>query len=926
MLSKFPRLTFSYAAGLITALIGLLVLIGYQFDVATLKSFHPYGTDMAANTAAAFLFAGIALMALQHSHRFAHRLVQFLALVILLIGIFSVYQNFFDRNTGFDEILYRKSVKAMSAPNPSSMAPNTAVNFLLLGFAFMLFTLPKFRQSFLIEFSLIFSLTLSIIGLFGYLSGFVEFAGTSGYTKIAANTAGTFIILCVGMLFTAYERQHTPITIEQKLFAGLTVTTAFIIFITFLSISGIKSLLQASDWVEHTQEVKNQLGAVLSHVLEVQSSGRGFVLTGNDKYLRPREKASRELPTLLNDLRLHTVDNPYQQRALVSLDRLIEKRLAFSDTIISTCRIKGEREARLLIATDRGNILTDSIRTLVAQMIAEDDRHLQTKNEDEIHQANRSQLIIYLSLAVQVLLLAFIFVLVKRDAAGRRKAEDRFRLVVESAPNAIILVDFNGTIRLVNAQAENYFGYNRNELLGKKIEMLIPRENAVDHTFLRSSFFAHPETRGMGMGRDLFGLRKDGAKIPVEVGLSPIQSEEEMLVLVSLIDITERKQAEDALRQLNEELEDRVKERTASLRKNEERLRTTLDNMMEGCHLIGFDWRYIYLNDAADKHNRRPKEELLGNKYMDMWPGIEATTVFGIIKQCMEERIARHMENEFVFPDGTTGWFDLSIQPVPEGVFILSMDITDRKRAENELQKLNEELERRVIERTAQLEVANKELEAFSYSVSHDLRAPLRSIDGFSLALLEDHTHQLNAQAKDYLNRVRAASQRMAQLIDDLLNLSRVSRTEMRREKVNLSHLANAIAMQLQSTQPNRTVEFQIADDVIAEGDAHLLRVVMDNLLGNAWKYTSKHPTAKIEFGVLTRDGVLAYFVRDDGVGFDMAHADKLFGAFQRLHAMRDFAGTGVGLATVQRIVHRHGGNVWAEGKVNEGATFYFTL
>ncbi|MBE8999538.1 hypothetical protein G1O98_07310 [Nostoc sp. UIC10630] len=256
----------------------------------------------------------------------------------------------------------------------------------------------------------------------------------------------------------------------------------------------------------------------------------------------------------------------------------------------------------------------------------------------------------------------------------------------------------------------------------------------------------------------------------------------------------------------------------------------------------------------------------------------------------------------------------------------LQTEINERKKAESEILRLNVQLEQRVAERTAQLEATNKEMEAFSYSVSHDLRAPLRSIDGFSQALLEDYADKLDTLGQNYLQRVRAATQRMAQLIDDLLNLSRLTRSEMRSEKVDLSALVEAIATELHKTQPERQVEFAIAPGLVTNGDAHLLRIVLENLLGNAWKFTGKHQKARIEFGLLQQDDTHVYFVRDDGTGFDMAYVEKLFGAFQRLHAMTEFEGTGIGLATVQRIVHRHGGRVWAESAVEQGATFYFTL
>jgi signal transduction histidine kinase/HAMP domain-containing protein len=252
---------------------------------------------------------------------------------------------------------------------------------------------------------------------------------------------------------------------------------------------------------------------------------------------------------------------------------------------------------------------------------------------------------------------------------------------------------------------------------------------------------------------------------------------------------------------------------------------------------------------------------------------------------------------------------------------------TERKRADGEVRKLNVELEQRVVERTAQLEAANKELEAFSYSVSHDLRAPLRSIDGFSQALQEDYGEKVEGQGKDYIRRIRAATQRMADLIDALLTLSRVTRSEIRLEEVNLSRLARTIATDLQKIQPDRQAEFIIAEGLTANGDARLLRIVMENLIGNAWKFTSKKKNVCIELGSLKQDdGKLAYFIKDNGAGFDMAYADKLFGAFQRLHGTEEFSGTGIGLATVQRIIHRHGGRVWAEGEPEKGATFYFTF
>lgn len=250
------------------------------------------------------------------------------------------------------------------------------------------------------------------------------------------------------------------------------------------------------------------------------------------------------------------------------------------------------------------------------------------------------------------------------------------------------------------------------------------------------------------------------------------------------------------------------------------------------------------------------------------------------------------------------------------GVFAAARDVTAQKEAEEKIRL-----------RTAELYAVNEELEAFSYSVSHDLRAPLRAIDGFSQALLEDYSNQLDEQGKNYLDRVRAATQRMGQLIDDMLSLSRITRAEMRHETVDLTAIASDVLEELQKDQPERKVEWQVEPKLVAEGDPQLLRALLTNLLGNAWKYTSKTAAAKIELGAIRNaDDTTDFFVRDNGAGFDMAYADKLFGAFQRLHTSAEFPGTGIGLAIVQRIIHRHGGKIRGEGVPNQGAIFYFSL
>ncbi|MBN1895748.1 HAMP domain-containing protein [bacterium] len=270
--------------------------------------------------------------------------------------------------------------------------------------------------------------------------------------------------------------------------------------------------------------------------------------------------------------------------------------------------------------------------------------------------------------------------------------------------------------------------------------------------------------------------------------------------------------------------------------------------------------------------------------------------------------------------------FNESLSHIEETFHSMTSRVQELKNAEHEMWNMNSELERRVRERTGQFEAANRELEAFIYSVSHDLRAPLRSIDGFSSALEEEYADVMDVVGRDYLRRVRAACSRMSVLIDDLLKLSRLTQGDLVLGEVNLSKMVGKICQQLRQSDLSRNAEFEIESDVIAVADSRLIQVVLENLLGNAWKYTKHKVQAHIGFGVIRKGEEDCFFVRDNGAGFDMKEADRLFQKFQRLHLESDFEGSGIGLTTVRRIVFRHGGRVWAEGKENEGATFYFTL
>ncbi|MHB1238235.1 MAG: sensor histidine kinase [Gallionella sp.] len=368
-----------------------------------------------------------------------------------------------------------------------------------------------------------------------------------------------------------------------------------------------------------------------------------------------------------------------------------------------------------------------------------------------------------------------------------------------------------------------------------------------------------------------------------------------------------------------------------ALRDIDELMRMLIENIPNyAIFLLDPGGRILNWNAGAERLKGYRSEEIIGQHFSRLYP--EEDIRNGKPAKELEEALAKERSDDEgwrVRKDGTRFWASMTIMPVRSasgelrGFAKITRDMSDYKNAKDEILQLNANLERQVEERTA----TNNELEAFSYSVSHDLRAPLRSIDGFSQALLEDYAGSLDDRAKGYLNRVRAATQRMGDLIDDMLTLSRVTRAEMRREIVDLSALAADVLAELQQNEPERKVVWHIESGMTAVGDPHLLRVMLFNLLGNAWKFTGKTASARIEFAAKHNDNsAMEYFVRDNGVGFDMTYAGKLFNAFQRLHRTDEFHGTGIGLATVKRVIHRHGGQVRGEGVSGKGATFYFTL
>ena len=373
------------------------------------------------------------------------------------------------------------------------------------------------------------------------------------------------------------------------------------------------------------------------------------------------------------------------------------------------------------------------------------------------------------------------------------------------------------------------------------------------------------------------------------------------------------------------ELERQLARREEQVRQSEDKFAKAFQASPAAISIASLpDGRWLEMNEALTRMTGYSRQEALGHTSAELGL-VDAVARATILQSISQHGFVRDVEIQMHTKSAQVVDVLVSVEQVELNgqpcALTIQYDITELRRAEREVRRLNVDLEQRQVA----LEAANKELEAFSYSVAHDLRAPLRSIDGFSRALQDDYSGQLDAEGRSYIQRVRDSAQKMARLIDDLLMLSRLTRTEVHREAIDLSRLARSLLARLQMNEPERKAEITIADGIVVEADAQLVGILLENLLGNAWKFTSKRPVSRIEVGTQSA-GRLVIFIRDNGAGFDMAYADKLFGAFQRLHSAGEFEGTGIGLATVHRIVTRHNGRIWAEAEPDKGATFYFTL
>lgn len=684
-----------------------------------------------------------------------------------------------------------------------------------------------------------------------------------------------------------------------------------------ISFNTIRDFINGSRWVSHTQNTLVSMEELISLIKDADSNQRGYLVSDEEHYLDRYRKSVERIPSQLNQIKRLTSDNPSQQKNIEMLESLINARLALQQEVIQS-RKNGAEQAELLALFSQGEAVQEQIGLKVATMRAEEYGLLAQRSAVfENVSVITNQVIISADLAALTVLGVtgwLLFGEVRRRTQAEQVTKHYLAEVEDlynNAPCGYYSIDKDGVLVKVNDTWLNWAGYKREEVLCKsRLSDFMTPESAERFW---SSF---PQFKESGVLQDVEFefISKAGKIIPLSVSATAVRdSEGKYLMSRSLaFDVSERKQAEQKLRQSNVFLNSLIE---------------NIPNMIFVKEVESL--RFVRFNKAGEELLGYSREELIGKSDYDFFPKEEADFFTAKDRTVLEYKQLVDIAEEKIHTrhHGVRILHTMKIPimdelEAPRYLLGISEDITASKEAEREIKRLNEDLTKHA----AQLEVTNRELESFSYSVSHDLRAPLRAIDGFAKMLQEDYAGSLDEKGARWLAVIRNNSNRMGRLIDDLLAFSRLGRKPINTSRFDMTALVREVLAELEGDPVLNRCEIRVAPLGNAVGDRALIKQVWANVIGNSLKYsgTRSHPVIEIFQHQEKNDKI--YGIRDNGVGFDMQYYGKLFGVFERLHAADEFTGTGVGLAIVQRIVVRHGGRVWAEGKVNEGATFYFTL
>jgi PAS domain S-box-containing protein len=917
------------AAATLTILLGLAALTGWSLGIPALTNIVPGAVTMKANTAGCIVLAGVALLILSRRTTIAlDRFSQALSLIVLFVALATLAEYFFGLEFGIDQLLFADRPDARDLFR-GRMSPFSAAA--LVAIAAALIALPHRHLHGAAKGGAISAMLIGATSLLGYSWGAAEITTDRLLPPVALNTALSFVLLGGGILWapprasSAFDKRlDTLAAVEIKILAG------FVLALSLLLIGGAYTyrttvrFADSVEWVAHSQEVRAAVASVYGSLAGSEVALRDYLLTRDESSHDEYQRLTGDVRKHLNEVRTLTVDNPVQQRNVAELWRTVDGRIAAMTSALTAFADFGLPAARAVIAVTRKVDPTSSVRAQTERMDAEEMRLVAERERATANVRTSTLFSLLATLLIATALFLALFRGVHREMRARREAEDALRAsdsynrsVLNSSPDCLCVLDLDGRVVQMTPH-------------GRQLMEIDDFATVENFEWLRMWQGADLESAGAALDLARSGLDArfqgfcptlKGVEKWWDVIVMPIlggDGKTERLLTVSR-DISDVKATETTLRETNR----------------------FLDSLFESLPVMvvikdAATLRIVRCNPAYSALLGYSSSELIGKASHDLYSAEEAELIVAKDREVLETgKLVEIPEQAVLTRHG--GLRTLNTMKVPLGdrdgepqfLMAISVDITARKRAEQAIRELNTALELKA----SQLEISNKELESFSYSVSHDLRAPLRAIDGFALMIEEDFSEKIDAEGRRYLAVIRENGKRMGALIDDLLTFSRLGRLPVARHEIDIESLVHEVLDEILSgrhpalgvTDKTRP-QIEVGALPPVKGDRALLRQVWVNLLSNAIKYSSKTASPRIEVSGYANGIENLYAVRDNGVGFNMAYVEKLFGVFQRLHRADEFSGTGVGLAIVHRVISRHGGRVWAEGRVNDGATFHFAL
>jgi PAS domain S-box-containing protein len=921
-ISTSDRLGWVRLVGAVCAVVGLADLVGWISNVSLLRTVLPGAVEMKANTGIGMMCCGTALLVNASPRAISlRRVAQALAALTALFALCTLAEYLFDWNLGIDEWLVRDSMDAYNLFR-GRMSPITAVTLAAIGLA--LAALPYPRLHGVAQWAGVGGITIGTAGLLAYAWNATEIVTDHWLPPVALNTAGCFALLGGGILLlpklsgTTLRREATQLTpVEAKILVGFAAAMALLVGGGTYTYKTSVEFTHSIEWLAQTQEIRASLASLYGSVAGAEVALRDYVRTDEPMHGTDYNRLVGDVRAQLGDLRRLTADNPPQQENFAALNALVAARLQSMAAVHRAYKDFGREAARAVIGLGRETNSTRDVGALTDSMALVAERQLLERQTTANHARYTTLFSLLGTLTLAAGLFTALFRGIHREMTARRDAETALRAsdqynrsIVDSSPDCLCVLSLDGRLKRMTAQGRKLMQVDDFATI-ESIDWL----KVWKGTDRKAATAAVEAARGGKDGRfqgycpTLKGVPKwwDVIIMPVlDADGRPTR------LLAVARDISDVKRAETELREANR----------------------FLDSLIENLPVMvavkdAVTLRYVRINRAAEKLLGYPREALLGRDVGELMSEAQAKVLTAHDRETLAQGKLVEIREQHIQTD-RNGARILHVMKMPladgdgkaQFLLAISVDITDRKLAEQAIHELNSALH----VKAEQLTTINRELESFSYSVSHDLRAPLRAIDGFALMLEEDHAPHLDAEARRYLSVIRDNSKRMGELIDDLLSFSRLGRLPVATQEIDIESLVHEVVDEALTVPLDPVPRVDIGRLPPAHGDRALLRQVWTNLISNAIKYSSKNAKPRIE---VTGERSVAenwYSVSDNGVGFNMQYADKLFGVFQRLHHADEFSGTGVGLAIVHRVVTRHGGRVWAESRVDEGAVFSFTL